>query len=86
LARALGIAIILIGIAVAAWDAIELNEGNYSNFGSAGQFRYFLREAIQFTSAGGLVLVGAEIADRLGWGPANDVPAEEAQTALTPEN
>jgi hypothetical protein len=75
LLRIIGVAIIVVGVVLAALDASAIDNALTNGtlgFRSArlhhAPMRTFLREAIDYVWKGGLVLVAAEIADRLGWG------------------
>jgi multisubunit Na+/H+ antiporter MnhG subunit len=67
LGRVIGVAIIIVGVVLAALDASA--SPDYS-LGAHYKLRQFLNEAITFVWEGGLVIVAAEIADRFGWGSA----------------
>ncbi len=80
LGRVLGIAIIVAGTALVAWEASTFPD-NLLNQDSNQEWRYFLQRVLSYLGSGGLLIVAAEIADRLGWRAA-DVVDEE--TALEP--
>jgi hypothetical protein len=67
LGRVLGIAIILVGIVLAAWNARALHYPVEYN-GEHYKIRYFFSASIEYVWRGGFLLVAAEVADRLGWG------------------
>ena len=66
--RAAGFAIILLGVALSAWNAIDFDNIGISGGATEFRIRYFLQGALAYLGSGGLLIVAAEIADRLGWG------------------
>jgi uncharacterized membrane protein len=84
LIKVLGVAIIVVGAIVALWDVRALHGAHRLSFSQSS--RYFLRLAIEYAFEGGLVIVLAGVADRIGWGRADEAPTQEAQTTLTPES
>ncbi len=65
LGRLIGLAIIVVGIVLAAFDASAAPDVGQ---GSHYELRFFIRSAVGYVWQGGLVLVVAEIGDRFGWG------------------
>ncbi len=80
LGRVLGVVIIVVGFALSAWETIDLSGNPYYSDGAV-KLRYFLQRALAYLGSGGLLLVAAEIADRLGWGAGDDVPDGEEPLA-----
>jgi hypothetical protein len=82
LGRVLGVVIIVLGIFLAALDATALRNSNFSSLGSHYRLRFFLHGVIDYLWRGGLVIVAAEIAARLGWGQDDEhEPTDESLPA-----
>lgn len=81
LGRVLGALVILIGTGLAAWAIIDTEGGFIAD--TADKIRYFLQFSLSYWASGGLLIVAAEIADRLGWGGREEPPGEEAALAPT---
>jgi uncharacterized membrane protein len=104
LLKALGVAIIVVGTIVTAWDvqalqgppssiAFSSSPGLVPGLSFSESSRYFVRLAIEYGFDGGLVVLLAGAADRMGWGDpaeagpiAGETPPEEAPAAVVPEN
>jgi hypothetical protein len=87
LLRVLGVAIILGGISLTVWGGRIGLSGAFDFSGNSvysGSKRAITRRAIEYAWQGGLLIVAAEIADRLGWGRGEDELAE-AELAEQPE-
>ena len=61
LGRIVGMLILVVGVALTIWDVADLGE-----FGAEQQFRVFLRGVLSWAASATLVILAAEIADRLG--------------------
>jgi hypothetical protein len=59
--RIVGLTIIVIGVVLSAWNAIDLGEFSDGD----DKFRYFLTSVLSFVASGGLVYIAAEILDRV---------------------
>jgi len=66
LGRAAGIIVIVAGLGLSAWNVLDVD-----NFGSQRltevRIRFFLQGVISYIASGGLLILAAEVADRLGW-------------------
>jgi hypothetical protein len=62
--RLAGLLVIAGGIAVSAWTALD-TEGFETD--ASFTWRYFLQSSLTFIASGGLLILAAEIADRLTW-------------------
>ena len=60
--RIVGAAIIVIGIVFAFWDVTDLPGG----YGGDDKFRLFVETSLQWIAWGGVLILLAEVADRLG--------------------
>jgi hypothetical protein len=64
LARAMGVLIVIGGIALSAWNALDYPSGVFVE--TSQKVQIFLEGTMRHGGIGLLVIVGAEIADRLG--------------------
>lgn len=69
----LGLAVIVVGIGATVWDMNVLPGGNLSTL-----TRIYLRSIIGALWSGGVLLLAAAIADRIGWPDSNNELAAEA--------
>lgn len=94
LVRVLGATVIAGGISLAVWNARSIPAGNairgnavlgFSSYFQSGSKRTITREAIEYAWHGGLLILAAEIADRLGWGvPGAEDGAPSAEEVAAP--
>jgi hypothetical protein len=81
--RVVGILIILFGIALAVWDAVE---GFPDGVDAGFRWRFFLGTVLTRISFGALVILAAEIADRLWRNPPEALaPADAGDGELRAE-
>ena len=73
LLRWLGLAIAVIGISVTVWDLAELNGVDTST-----TIRLLSQAVIAAAWQGGMLVLAAEVADRVGWRGREDAPEEVA--------
>ena len=73
LLRRLGIAIATIGISVTVWNLVELNAPDASSTS-----RLFIQGVIAAAWQGGMLVLAAEVAERVGWRGREDGPEEVA--------
>jgi len=80
LGRVVGIAIIIVGIVLAALNA---NAGTDYGQGSHYKLRAFFHGVVDYLWRGGLIIVAAEVAERIGWGRGDeqDVADENLSTS-----
>ena len=65
--RAAGIMVILVGIGLSAWNVLDFGDIGFRG-GNDVKIRYFLQSVLSYVASGGLLVLAAEVADRLGWG------------------
>jgi hypothetical protein len=85
LLRVLGVAVIVGGIGLSVWDGRIGLSGTFAfsrNSVYSGSKRAITRSAIEYAWQGGLLVLAAEVADRIGWGRGEEAPAEEGPAPL----
>lgn len=83
--RAAGVIIIVVGTIVSAWTAFDQPRG----FDGDQSWKFFLQGALQYFFSGMLVIVIAEVAERIGfWSSvvAEDLGADDEPPASAPPN
>ena len=76
--RIVGVLIIFVGIALSIWDATEAYPGAGMDF----RWRFFLTGVLGRTGQGMLVILAAEIADRLWRNPSDPLTADAGEAAI----
>jgi len=81
LLRVLGLTVIAGGIGLTVWNARSVPHGFtlYPKSVYFGSKRALARDALEFAWRGGLLIVAAELADRLGWGGQSEDEAPVVQ-------
>ena len=65
LGRLAGLVVIAGGVALSAWYALDFPAGG-EYLGTDFKVRYFLESSLRYLASGGLLVVAAEVAARLG--------------------
>jgi hypothetical protein len=70
-AKVAGTVIIFVGLGLTIWEIADFDSGISGDLGEY-RARFFIRSMLSYLASGGLLIIAAEIADRLGWGAGAD--------------
>lgn len=76
--RIAGAVVIVGGVALSAWSALD---SEVFEIDAAFRWRFFLQTSLQYIASGGLLILAAEIADRLTWRWDDDEALAEEEPA-----